>query len=41
MDKNGKVVVPLEYDDSDFVEGIAWVKIFGKWIMIDKNGKIL
>ncbi|CAD7289090.1 hypothetical protein LMG8286_01642 [Campylobacter suis] len=42
IDKNGKVVVPLQYDGArDFSEGVAWVQIFDKWIMIDKNGKFL
>jgi hypothetical protein len=38
--QTGKVVVPAKYDDAhDFSEGLAAVKLDGKWGFIDKTGK--
>ncbi|MCX7985750.1 MAG: WG repeat-containing protein [Bacteroidales bacterium] len=39
MDKSGKEVIPLKYDDAGyFSEGLARVKLNDKWGYIDKNG---
>jgi hypothetical protein len=33
-------VIPLKYDDAgDFSEGLAPVKLNGRWRFIDKSGK--
>ena len=40
IDKTGKEVIPLKYDDADsFQEGLAQVKLNGKCGYIDKTGK--
>jgi len=37
VDGNGKVVIPIKYDDVGyFSEGVAWVKADGKWGIIKK-----
>ena len=51
IDKTGKVVIPLEYDDAwnfkeglaqyDFKEGLAKVKKDDKWGRIDTTGKVV
>ncbi len=42
IDKSGKVVIPLEYDNAySFHEGLAEVEKDGKWGYIDKRGKIV
>nr|WP_325099647.1 WG repeat-containing protein [Campylobacter sp. TTU_617] len=41
MDKSGKIVIELKYDNIIFEEGLAQVKLNGKWGVIDKNGKII
>lgn len=40
MDKSGKVVIPCIYEEVHFfTDGIARVKLDGKWFFIDKEGK--
>jgi hypothetical protein len=40
IDKTGKEVIPLKYDDArSFSEGLASVNLNGKWGYIDKTGK--
>lgn len=40
IDKNGKVVIPYQFDDGyDFKEGIASVKKDGRFYYIDRTGK--
>jgi hypothetical protein len=42
IDKTGKVVIPLEYDNATtFSEGLAAVEKDGKQYLIDKSGKIV
>ena len=42
VDKNGKLVVPLIYDEAmTFSEGMAAVKQDGKWGYLDSTGKIV
>lgn len=42
IDKEGKTIIPFEYDDADyFFEGLARVKKNGKYGFIDKQGKII
>ena len=42
IDKTGKTVIPLEYDEaSSFYNGFAKVKKNGKWGLIDKSGKMV
>jgi hypothetical protein len=39
IDKNGKEITSIKYDDADaFVEGIVLVKLNGKKFYLDKNG---
>lgn len=40
INKKGKVVIPIKYDEAYiFQEGMAWVKIKGKYGFIDTNGR--
>lgn len=43
IDKTGKLVIPLIYDDVEdfFNEGLAGVKLNGKWGYIDKSGIVV
>ncbi|WP_435932419.1 WG repeat-containing protein [Moraxella bovoculi] len=42
VDKTGKVVVPIQYDETWFFsEGLAGVKQNGKWGFIDKTGEVV
>ncbi len=43
IDKTGKVVIPLKFDDAamKFSEGLAWVKIDKKLGYIDKTGNVV
>ena len=42
IDKDGKVVVELQYDDAHgFSDGLAAVKDKDKWNFIDKDGKVI
>jgi hypothetical protein len=42
IDKKGKIVIPIQYDDADFFsEGLASVKINGKWGYVDKKGNMV
>jgi hypothetical protein len=42
IDKNGKVVIDLKYDDGiEFTEGLAAVKYNNKYAFIDEEGKIV
>jgi hypothetical protein len=42
MDKTGKLVIPMEYDEvGDFSEGLAWVSKAGKYGAIDKSGNVV
>ncbi|EDJ0203504.1 WG repeat-containing protein, partial [Campylobacter coli] len=42
IDKSGKIVIEPIFDDIwDFREGLAGVKLNGKWGFIDKSGKIV
>jgi hypothetical protein len=39
VDKTGKIIIPIQFDDADensfyFSEGLAWVKLNGKWGII-------
>jgi hypothetical protein len=39
-DHSGKKIIPFKYDDAwPFSEGLAAVKVDGKWGFIDKTGK--
>ena len=41
IDRNGKIVIPLEYEDAgNFSEGLAPVKKDGKWGYISKSGEV-
>lgn len=41
-DKNGKVLIPLEYEDiNPFMEGLAGAKKGGKWGFMDKTAKTI
>ena len=45
IDSNGKLITDFIYDDISgdypyFSEGLAWCKKDGKWICVDRNGKI-
>lgn len=41
IDRSGKVVIPLEYEDAgNFSEGLAPVKKDGKWGYISKSGEV-
>jgi hypothetical protein len=40
IDKSGKEIIPLRYDDGRiFMDGLAAVKLNNKWGFIDKTGK--
>ena len=42
IDKNGSVIIPFKYEDAwSFSEGLAAVKLNGKWGFIDKNGNVV
>ena len=42
VDKTGKVVVPLIYDEvGHFREGLCWVRKDKKWGFVDKTGKVV
>ena len=42
IDKSGKVVIELQFDDAGyFSEGLARVEKDGKWGFIDKSGKVV
>ena len=42
IDKNGKVVIELQFDNAGaFSEGLAEVEKDGKWGFIDKRGKVM
>ena len=40
--KTGDVVIPFKYDEAyNFSEGLAMVKLNGKWGFVDKSGKVV
>ena len=42
IDKTGKEVIPIKYDDADgFYDGLCGVKMGGKWGYIDQTGKMV
>ena len=42
IDKTGKVVIPIQYDDAlNFSDGLAGVKQNDKWGFVDKAGKVV
>jgi hypothetical protein len=43
IDKTGKIVIPLKFNDAaqEFKDGLAWVKIGDRLGYIDKTGKVL
>ena len=42
VDRTGKVVIPPRFEGtSNFSEGLAAVRINGKWSFIDRGGKVI
>lgn len=42
LDRTGKIAIPMQYEDgSDFSEGLAAVKIGGKWGFIEPSGRFV